>query len=187
MALNEELVRVGVTGKVYAAPVGTALPDDVTTPLNAAFEEVGLINEDGLTEALEVTKEMLPAWQRPAGIRTLTTEVSWTWQFSAMESSPIVFDLYYGGALSAVDAGVSTTSIPAWPASTEKAWVIEIEDGDVITRYAIPKGDVTEREEVSHVNTEGTVYGITVAVLGTNIDYMGYRITNDPEFAEEAS
>lgn len=187
MALTEELVRVGVTGHVYAAPLGTALPDDIATPLNAAFEEVGLISEEALVESLEVTKELLRAWQRPTGVRTLTTEVNWTWQFAAMETSPIVLELYYGGALSTVDAGISTTSIPAWPGSTEKAWVIEIEDGDVNTRFVIPKGDVTEREEINHVNTDGTMYGITVAVLGTDIDYMGYRITDDPDFATAAS
>ena len=187
MALNDQLVRVGVIGKVYAAPVGTALPDDIVTPLNAAFQEVGLISEEALTESLEVTKELLRAWQRPTGVRTLTTEVNWTWQFACMETSPIVLELYYGGAVSSVDAGVSTTTIPAWPSATEKTWVIEIEDGDVTTRYVIPKGDVTEREEVNHVHTEGTMYGITVAVLGTDLDEMGYRITDDPEFADEAS
>lgn len=187
MALNDDLVRVGVTGHVYAAPLGTTLPDDIATSLDAAFVEVGLISEDALTESLEVTKELLRAWQRPTGIRTLTTEVNWTWQFSAMETSPIVLELYYGGATSAVDAGITTTSIPAWPEATEKAWVIQIEDGDITTRYVIPKGDVTEREEVNHTNTDGTMYGITVAVLGTDIDYMGYRITDDPEFADEAS
>lgn len=183
MSLNDELVRVGITGHVYAAPVGTALPDDVTTPLDPAFVEVGLISEDGLTQSMDVTKELLRAWQRPAGVRTLTTEVNWTWQFVCEETSPIVLDLYYGGAESTTAGGVSTTNIPAWPSSTERAWVIQIEDGDIITRYAIPKGDVTERGEVNHTFSSGEMYDITVAVLGTDIDEMAFRYTNDPEFA----
>lgn len=185
MSLDDKLVRVGITGKVFTAPLGTTLPTDVTTPLDPDFQEVGLISEDALTESLAVTKELLRAWQRPAGVRTLTTEVNWTWQFAAMESSPLVLDLYYGNASagSTTSGGVSTTSIPAWPASTERAWVVQIEDGDVITRYAIPKGDITERAEVKHAYTDGTMYDITIAVLGTDIDEMAFRYTNDPEFA----
>lgn len=187
MALNEDLVRVGITGHVYAGPVGTPLPTDTTTALNAAFQEVGLITPDALTESLEVTKEILRAWQRPTGVRTITTEINWTWQFQAMESSPIVLELYYGGGESNVAGGVATTNIPVLPTETEKAWVIEIIDGDVTTRYAIPKGDVTERGETPHRGSEGTVYDLTVAVLGTTLDDLGYRITDDPAFVALAS
>jgi hypothetical protein len=184
---NEDAVRVGVTGTVYVAPKGTALPEDVTTPLNAAFTSVGFISEDALTESLAITTERLRAWQRPVGIRSLTTEVEWTFQFGMLETSPLVLDLYYGGAVSTVDTGVATTEILAWPTSTQRAMVIEIEDGDVLTRYAIPVVEIGEREEVNHSNTEGTIWGVTVNVMGSSIDQMGFRITNDPEFVELAS
>jgi hypothetical protein len=178
---NEDAVRVGVTGTVFVGPKGTALPDDVTTPLNAAFKSVGFISEDALTESLAITTERLRAWQRPVGIRTLTTEVEWTFQFGMLETSPLVLDLYYGGATTTVDTGVATTDILAWPTSTQRAMVIEIEDGDVITRYAIVV-EIGDREEVNHSNTEGTIWGVTVNVMGSSIDQMGFRITNDPEF-----
>ena len=184
---NEEAVRVGVTGTVWVAPVGTALPDDVTTPLNAAFESVGYISEDALVEALSITQELLRAWQRPIGLRTLTTEVAWTFQFGMLETSPLVLDLYYGGAETTVDTGVAATAIKAWPTSSRKAMVIEIEDGDVITRYAIPVVEIGEREEVNHTNTEGTIWGVTVNVMGSSLDEMGFRYTNDPTFVALAS
>lgn len=184
---NEEAVRVGVTGTVWMAPTGSTLPDDVTTPLDAAFESVGFISEDALVESLSITKELLRAWQRPIGLRTLTTEVSWTFQFGMLETSPLVLDLYYGGAETTVDTGVAATAILAWPTSERKAMVIEIEDGDVITRYAIPVVEIGEREEVNHTNTEGTIWGVTVNVLGSSLDEMGLRYTNDPTFVALAS
>lgn len=187
MALNDDAVRVGVTGKVYLAPVGTTLPTDVTTTLNAAFVEVGHISEDALTESLEISTEILRSWQRPVGIRTLTTEVNWTFQFQMMETSPLNLELFYGGAESTVAGAVATTAIKAWPVGVAKACVIEIEDGDVITRFALPKVEVGERGEVNHVNTEGTMYDVTLNVMGTNLDDMGYRITNDPGFVALAS
>lgn len=179
---NEDAVRVGVTGTVFVGPKGTALPDDVTTPLNAAFKSVGFISEDALTESLAITTERLRAWQRPVGIRTLTTEVEWTFQFGMLETSPLVLDLYYGGAETTVDTGIATTAILAWPTSTQRAMVIEIEDGEVLTRYAVPVVEIGEREEINHSNTEGTIWGVTVNVMGSSIDEMGFRITNDPEF-----
>lgn len=187
MALNDNAVRVGVTGKVFVGPIGTALPTDVTTPLAAGFVEVGHISEDALTEGLEITTELLKSWQRPIGIRTLTTEVAWTFQFQMMETSPLVLELYYGGADTTVASGVATTAIKAWPQSTPKAMVVEIEDGNIITRYALPKTEIGEREEINHVNTNGTMYGVTTNVLGTSLDDMGYRITNDPSMIAAAS
>jgi len=185
--LNDDAVRVGVTGNVYVAPVGTPLPEDVTTPLNAAFVAVGHISEDALTESLEITTEMLRSWQRPIGIRTLTTEVNWTFQFQMLETSPLALELYYGNAETTAGAGVATTAIKAWPQSTPKAFVIEIEDGDVLTRFAIPKVQIGERGEINHVNTAGTFYDVTANVLGTSLDDMGYRITNDPYMIAAAS
>jgi hypothetical protein len=184
---NEDAVRVGVTGTVYVAPKGTALPTNIATPLNAAFKSVGFISEDALTESLAITTERLRAWQRPVGLRTLTTEVEWTFQFGMLETSPLVLDLYYGGAETSVATGVATTGILAWPTSTQRAMVIEIVDGDVSTRYAIPVVEIGDREEVSHSNTEGTIWGVTVNVLGSSIDEMGFRITNDPEFVALSS
>lgn len=185
---NEDAVRVGVTGTVFLAPKGTTLPTDTTTALNAAFKSVGFISEDALTESLAITTERLRAWQRPVGLRTLTTEVEWTFKFGMLETSPLVLDLYYGlDDGSTVASGVATTEIMAWPQSVQRAMVIEIVDGDVITRYAIPVAEIGDREEVDHTNTDGTIWGVTVNVMGSSIDQMGFRITDDPTFVALAS
>ena len=41
MALDSGNVRVGVTGVVYVAPLGTTLPTDETSAPDAAFQDVG--------------------------------------------------------------------------------------------------------------------------------------------------
>ncbi len=183
-----EAVRVGVTGTVYLGPLGTTLPTDVDDTLNAAFKSVGFISEEALTEALAITTERLRAWQRPVGIRTLTTEVEWTFQFGMLETSPLVLDLYYGlDDGTTVAGGLATTSITAFPRSVQRAMVIEIVDGDVITRYAIPVVEVGDREEIAHNLSEGTIWGVTVNVMGSALDDMGFRYTNDPAFIELSS
>lgn len=187
MALTDAAVRVGVTGRVFCGPVGTPMPTDVTTPLNAAFEDVGHISPDALTEQYSVTTELLKTWQRPTGVRTIVTEVAWTFKFQAYETSPLVLELYYGGAQTTTDSGISTVLIPVLPQGTEKAWVIEIDDGDVIERYLMEKGDITERGEVNHRGTEGTYWEMTVSILGTDAASLGTLLTNDPAFEALAS
>lgn len=186
--LTPGAVRVGVTGQVYLAPLGTTLPVNIATALNAAFVSVGFISEEALVESLEITTERLRAWQRPVGIRTLTTEVAWTFQFGMLETSPLTLDLYYGlDDGSSSSGGVATTAISAFPQSVQRAMVIEIEDGDVTTRYAIPSVEVGDREEINHNLSEGTIWGVTANVMGTSLDDMGFRITDDPGFVALAS
>jgi hypothetical protein len=179
---NENNVRVAVTTEVYCAPIGTTLPTTLAS-LSAAFRKVGFTDPDALTESLDVTKEILRASQRMNGVRTLTTEVNWTWNFKAMETTDLVLDLFYLGAETVNNAGVVTTTIPATPGVTDKVWVIEEVDGDITTRYVIPRGDITSRGEVPHRGTEGIVYDMTVQVLGTSLSDLGYRITDDPNLA----
>lgn len=187
MAYNDSAVRVAVTGDVYFAPVGTALPNDVTTPLTATWQQTGLISEAALKESLKVNKKVLPAWQKPNGVRTVVTDVTWTWQFSAEETSSLMLELFYMGAQTSVAGGVATTTIPSSSGDTTRACVIEFVDGDVITRYAIPKVDIMDRGDVAHTNADGVFYDVTVQVLGTSIADLGYRLTNDPNLVVAGS
>jgi hypothetical protein len=63
MSLETSEVRAGITGELYAAPVGTALPTDTSTALNAAFKGLGYFSEDGVTETFEKDTEDITAWQ----------------------------------------------------------------------------------------------------------------------------
>lgn len=181
MALNDEAVRAGLTGKVYVGPVGTTLPTDVTTPLDANFQEAGLVDPDAISETFSVDKNIVRAWQRKGGVRTLTGDVEWTFQFKLLETSPLAYELYFAGDVS-VNSGVAKTAVPNNPTGTEHAFVFEFEDGDVIERVVVPKGDITDRGDISHTSDDATMYELTVTVLGTTSDDLGYRYTNDPTF-----
>lgn len=183
---NDDLVRVGVTGDVYLAPVGTALPTSPTAALNAAFTKVGYLNPDALTESLSVTSEKIRAWQKKSGVRTVVTEFDWTFQFVALETSPIVLEMFYGGADTTTALGISTTVVPNDIGVVQKACVVEIIDGDISTRYAISVVEVSNRGDTKHTGTEGTGWDMTISVIGDEAS-LGARITNDPAFAALAS
>lgn len=46
-----------VTGYLFVAPNGTALPTDATTDLPEAFKNLGYIDEDGVTETVDTSSE----------------------------------------------------------------------------------------------------------------------------------
>lgn len=50
---NVSLGKPMVAGVAYRAPAGTALPADATTALAAAYECVGFLGEDGITNATD--------------------------------------------------------------------------------------------------------------------------------------
>lgn len=180
--MDSNLVRVGVTTEIYVSPLGTALPTDLAS-LPSVWRKVGYTDPDALTESLAVTKEILRASQRMNGVRTLTTQVDWTWQFKAMETSKLVLELFYLGGVTTTVSGISTTNIPGTPGVTDRAFVLEEVDGSITTRFVIPRGDITARGNVAHKGAAGVVYDMTVAVLATSIADLGYRISNDPYLA----
>jgi hypothetical protein len=67
MSLETSEVRAGITGELYAAPVGTALPTDTSTALNAAFKGLGYFSEDGVTETFERTPRTSRPGRTPSG------------------------------------------------------------------------------------------------------------------------
>ena len=47
---NNANVRVWLKGQVLCAVLGSTLPTDTTTVLNAAFKDLGLLTDDGITD-----------------------------------------------------------------------------------------------------------------------------------------
>lgn len=186
MSGNDQAVRVGTLTWVYVAPLGTTLPTDLS-PLSGTFVNIGYTDMDALTEGLEVSTEILRASQRPAGVRTLITEVNWTWKFKAMESSKKVLELFYMGAQSTTTAGVTKTPVPGSPDVVRYVMVLEEYDGDVTTRFVLPAVSIGERGEVAHRGTEGVAYEMTANVTATSLDDLGFRYSDDPALASSAS
>jgi hypothetical protein len=179
---NDNSVRVGALTWVYIAPVGTTLPTDLAA-LSATYLNIGYTDMDALTEGLAVTTEILRASQRPAGVRTLVTEVNWSWKFKAMETTKKTLEMYYMGATSTTTSGVTKTSIPGSPVVKRYVMVLEEYDGDVHTRFVIPAVSIGERGEVNHRGTEGIAYDMTANVMATSLTDLGYRYSDDPDLA----
>lgn len=59
---NVSLGKPMVAGVAYRAPAGTALPADATTALATAYECVGFLGEDGITNATDTDNTPSTTW-----------------------------------------------------------------------------------------------------------------------------
>lgn len=166
---------------IYAGPVGTTGPTDLTTALNAAFDPVGLLDGDeGLTEgrATGDTTE-IRAW---GGALIKVTKGTHTRTFRAvlLEDNAITFGLVNPGSTSSTTTGV-TTRVVKVPVANEKAFVIELsEGGDVTKRVHIPRGEITEIGDIVSGPDDPTAYDVTITVYSDSGGILYTEIVPDP-------
>ena len=167
---NKQLVTVGkpkVGGGIYRAPAGTALPTSATAALDEAFENLGYISEDGLTNERENDEE-IRAWGGDIVMRTMTD----TFGFTLIEAMNMqALKAVYGddNVSGTMESGISITANDIMQANC--VFVVDmIFQGNVMKRIVIPNGQVTEVGEITYADSEIVGYETTVQA---NVDASG--------------
>lgn len=173
MANTAENVRVAVTGSINYGPVGTTLPTDATTAINAAFDEVGYANEDGITQSINEDRTEIKAWQNADVVRKIRTSHDVTYAFTMLETNLTTLEIYYGdGSVSGtLDNGVVEVR---GDLSTRGPWVLHVIDGDELIRIVLPDGEVTERGDTQYVNANAIQYPVTITAYPDNTGVKAY-------------
>lgn len=157
---------------VWVAPKGTTMPTDLAAPA-AAFLDLGWLGEDGVDVERESDFSDFHAMGGTL-VRTIPTGAKNTFKFQALETTAVTYGLFYPGLTKTTATGGPTTMvIPGGAVSDERAWVVDLVDGAVTKRYAVPRGQASGGTLV-HKTDEITIYEFTVTIQGSfNI------ITND--------
>lgn len=161
MASDATNVRVALTGAVYTAPLLTAYPPDATSAWGAGWLDLGYISEDGITEAYADNSEVIKAWQGGVTVRTVITSTDATFHFVCLETNINVLTTYHKGSL-LTDDGTTATMNVASATADEKMFGFDVIDGANHVRIIVPRGEVSERAEITYTNAAAAAYDITI-------------------------
>ena len=158
-----------VSGAVWRAPLGTAVPTDATSELAEAFKSLGYISEDGMTNSNSPSGEAIRAW---GGDPVLYTkgEKEDTFKFTLIEAlNSEVLKTVYGNdnVTGTLDTGIT---VKATNDDTEEfVYVVDmILKGGVLKRIVIPDGKLTAVDDTTYSDSSVVGYACTISATSVN-------------------
>jgi hypothetical protein len=173
-------------GSLFVAPLETTAPTDASTALNASFNGLGFIGEEGFTETIERTTEDKKSFGGLT-VKTLQTDFNVTYQFTMLDSLS-------GDVLKAVFGEENVTITPANAshgvqitvkknANRRKkySWVIDTQDSEFGARYRtyIPIGQIVTQEPVVIVHTDTIFYTVELKAFADASGQFAYTLTDN--------
>ena len=178
-ANNVSAGKPEVGGAVYRAPLGTELPTSVTDALDSAFEGLGYISEDGLTNSNTASSENTKAWGGDI-VLTSQTEKPDTFKFGLMEVLNVkVLKAVYGNDNVTVDAETGEITIKANSSQQPNcAWVVDmIMKNGAKKRIVIPDAGVSAVDDITYADGAAVLYNTTISAMpdgegNTHFEYI---------------
>lgn len=179
-ATNVSTSSPKVTGAIYYAPLGTTLPTDAKTALDAAFKGVGYISEEGVTRSQSRSSNDIKEWGGGV-VTTVQTEYKESFKFKMIETlSDIVQKAVYGeknvtGKLDGASTSMMVKHNALEPVAN--AWVIDtvMLDG-TLSRIVVPNAKITELGDLAYKKDSAIGYDATLSAMldangNTSYDY----------------
>lgn len=181
MANNVLEATVGkpkIGGGVSVAPVGTTLPTDASTALNAAFKNIGYVTDDGVTNNISRENTEIKAWGGDT-VLNVSTSFSDQWEMALMQVMnadvlKAVFgeDNVSGTLANGLSVEVNSADLDAF------SWVIDMIYNDgALHRVVIPNAKVIELGEITYVDGEPVAYPVTLGALPDAAGNTHYEYT----------
>lgn len=168
---------------VYLAPIGTTLPTTIDGPLDPAFEHVGWLHADGVTETPTGSANEIRGHQGQGLVRkrmeTPGTQIS----FTALESKPQTKALRYDEKSSETADGVRKTVRGPGQRVSARAMVVDKWDADFEDRHerdVYASVDITPNGDRVFVGTDVAGFPMLCDVIG---DYEHYETATAPTVA----
>ncbi len=170
----------GISGAIYMAASGTALPADATASL-AAYTELGYISEDGLVNTNSPESENIKEW---GGLDVLSVMTEKTDQFQCTLIETLNVDvlkaIYGSGNVSGTLATGITVTANADEVE-EAVWVVDmVMRGGVLKRVVIPNGKITELGDITYKRDEAVGFEITITGLADASGNTHYEYIEEP-------
>lgn len=167
-----------IAGAIYAAPVGTTLPTDASTALDNAFEALGYVSEDGVTNDNSPETENIRAWGGDVVLTPVTGRDD-TFSFTLIEVLNLaVLKLIYGSTnvTGTLTAGI-TINVNSKQLENHSIVIDMILTDDGVKRIVIPAAAVAEVGTITYKDNEAIGYETTLncqadAAGNTHYEYI---------------
>ena len=155
---------VKAVGGLSSAALGTALPTDSTSELDAAFTALGLLGEDGLSETENRNQDEIRAW---GGSLARVVQTKWGIQvtFTFLERTTAVLKEVRG------EDNVTETTATQKKLRVVKrnskvlprrSYVAQIKDGENALRLVYPEAQIGEVGDVQYTHSDLVKYEVTL-------------------------
>ena len=165
---NETKLGIGLaTGMFFHAPAGTALPDYPAAQLDAAWEEVGDITEDGIVLATDKNTENLKNWAKVIK-RVIMTDHTETIQAPIMDTTEESLKVVVGEdnvqvtAANAQHGKIVKANLSDGNLPEPEAFLFLMKDGDDMIMIGTKKGYISELAEVAFQPNAAITWNATI-------------------------
>lgn len=174
MSVDAENARIfgGDADAISLAAIGTTLPDTIDGDLDAAFEDVGWLHSDGVTESATGSKTEIRGHQGNGVVRTRVESPGTTIAFVALEDKVQTRQLRYDITTATSVGGVRTENRTPNQRVRPRAAVIDFFDADDMTiqeRWIIPRLEIVPNGDRLFVNSDIAAFHFVGQIIGAYI------------------
>lgn len=178
--LNSALARVGVTGIIWKAPLGSTFPviSTALTAPAAPFVDLGAVSDEGLTETRSSERTDFTPWQSTSAFRTVVTSAEKAFNFTLWQTQKETVGLYYEVPESvmtetATGSGIITFDEADRPVAVPAAWVFDIFDGSNQRRFECPRLEARPNGDI--VYGPANIVGYPLTAIAYPVDGVSIR------------
>lgn len=148
-------------GAVFYAPLGTTIPTDALTELDAAFENVGYISEDGVVNTNTPSTQNTKAWGGDIVLNTVTEKPD-TFKMTFLEVTNVnALKAVYGADNVSGDLATGITVHANTKDTPELIWVIDMMyKNGIRKRTVIPDAACVLNGDITYV--DGAAVGFPI-------------------------
>ena len=171
------------TGAVAVAAEGTAMPTDAKTALPNAWDNGGYVDENGISVTITRSTTPIRDWSK-AAVRNLLTEFGGQIAIGFLQIDAFAAKRVFGASNVTVTPATSTKgeqikiAIGAELPPIE-AWCFSMKDGNARVRACVPRGQITEVNQIDFKPDTGNVIGGTLDCYDDGTGKSIYFIYDD--------